>query len=76
MFLFYFFGRLAVPALQENFQPLLGLLRESVQLNLAPPGHFLLLRYCMREESFHRAFTEVFHCSIPDSEGSDLPTAP
>lgn len=38
------FGRLPVPALQENFQPLLGLLRESVQLNLAPPGHFLLLR--------------------------------
>uniref|UniRef100_A0A3Q2PRF8 DOP1 leucine zipper like protein B n=1 Tax=Fundulus heteroclitus TaxID=8078 RepID=A0A3Q2PRF8_FUNHE len=30
-------------ALQENVAPLLGLLRESVQLNLAPPGHFLLL---------------------------------
>ncbi|XP_063249288.1 protein dopey-2 [Prinia subflava] len=38
-----FIQRLPVPALQENFQPLLGLLRESVQLNLAPPGHFLLL---------------------------------
>ncbi|KAM9343615.1 protein DOP1B isoform 2-T2 [Pholidichthys leucotaenia] len=31
-------------ALQENVTPLLSLLRESVQLNLAPPGHFLLLR--------------------------------
>uniref|UniRef100_A0AAY5JXL7 Dopey N-terminal domain-containing protein n=1 Tax=Esox lucius TaxID=8010 RepID=A0AAY5JXL7_ESOLU len=30
-------------ALQENVAPLLALLRESVQLNLAPPGHFLLL---------------------------------
>ncbi|XP_070293728.1 protein DOP1B [Salvelinus sp. IW2-2015] len=30
-------------ALQENMAPLLTLLRESVQLNLAPPGHFLLL---------------------------------
>lgn len=30
-------------ALQENMTPLLSLLRESVQLNLAPPGHFLLL---------------------------------
>ncbi|CAB1347250.1 unnamed protein product [Coregonus sp. 'balchen'] len=30
-------------ALQENVAPLLTLLRESVQLNLAPPGHFLLL---------------------------------
>ncbi|MEQ2174641.1 hypothetical protein GOODEAATRI_009926, partial [Goodea atripinnis] len=30
-------------ALQENVAPLLSLLRESVQLNLAPPGHFLLL---------------------------------
>ncbi|XP_057708594.1 protein dopey-2 [Corythoichthys intestinalis] len=35
----------SVPAavLQENVAPLLSLLRESVQLNLAPPGHFLLL---------------------------------
>uniref|UniRef100_A0A8B9J3M9 DOP1 leucine zipper like protein B n=1 Tax=Astyanax mexicanus TaxID=7994 RepID=A0A8B9J3M9_ASTMX len=31
------------PALQDNIMPLLCLLRESVQLNLAPPGHFLLL---------------------------------
>lgn len=30
-------------AVQENVAPLLSLLRESVQLNLAPPGHFLLL---------------------------------
>ncbi|XP_035378759.1 protein dopey-2 isoform X2 [Electrophorus electricus] len=29
--------------LQENITPLLSLLRESVQLNLVPPGHFLLL---------------------------------
>ncbi|NXO77391.1 DOP2 protein, partial [Sitta europaea] len=42
-FSFAFIQRLPVPALQENFQPFLGLLRESVQLNLAPPGHFLLL---------------------------------
>ncbi|NWZ08387.1 DOP2 protein, partial [Agelaius phoeniceus] len=42
-FSFAFVQRLPVPALQENFQPLLGLLRESVQLSLAPPGHFLLL---------------------------------
>ncbi|XP_024919895.1 protein dopey-2 isoform X3 [Cynoglossus semilaevis] len=30
-------------ALQDNVAPLLSLLRESVQLNLAPPGYFLLL---------------------------------
>ncbi|NWI49630.1 DOP2 protein, partial [Calyptomena viridis] len=42
-FSYAFIQRLPVSALQENFQPLLGLLRESVQLNLAPPGHFLLL---------------------------------
>lgn len=34
---------LSAQALQENVAPLLSLLRESVQLNLAPPGHFLLL---------------------------------
>ncbi|XP_018558613.1 protein dopey-2 isoform X3 [Lates calcarifer] len=35
----------SIPAqvLQETVAPLLSLLRESVQLNLAPPGHFLLL---------------------------------
>ncbi|XP_066115515.1 protein dopey-2 isoform X1 [Saccopteryx bilineata] len=38
-----FIQRLPVPALQENFPSLLGVLKESVQLNLAPPGHFLLL---------------------------------
>lgn len=38
-------NRLPVPALQENFSSLLGVLKESVQLNLAPPGYFLLLRY-------------------------------
>uniref|UniRef100_A0A8C0GFZ5 DOP1 leucine zipper like protein B n=1 Tax=Chelonoidis abingdonii TaxID=106734 RepID=A0A8C0GFZ5_CHEAB len=38
-----FFGRLPVSALQENFQSLLGVLKESVQMNLAPPGYFLLL---------------------------------
>ncbi|NXB85355.1 DOP2 protein, partial [Vidua chalybeata] len=42
-FSYAFIQRLPVPALQENFQPLLGLLRECVQLSLAPPGHFLLL---------------------------------
>ncbi|KAL7983595.1 hypothetical protein Chor_000471 [Crotalus horridus] len=35
--------QLPVSALQENFQSLLGVFKESVQLNLAPPGHFLLL---------------------------------
>uniref|UniRef100_A0A673WY14 DOP1 leucine zipper like protein B n=1 Tax=Salmo trutta TaxID=8032 RepID=A0A673WY14_SALTR len=34
---------ISAQALQENVVPLLSLLRESVQLNLAPPGHFLLL---------------------------------
>lgn len=34
---------ISAQALQENVAPLLSLLRESVQLNLAPPGHFLLL---------------------------------
>ncbi|XP_073329578.1 protein DOP1B [Pagrus major] len=34
---------ISAQALQENIASLLGLLRESVQLNLAPPGHFLLL---------------------------------
>ncbi|KAK9402120.1 protein dopey-2 [Crotalus adamanteus] len=38
-----FIQRLPVSALQENFQSLLGVFKESVQLNLAPPGHFLLL---------------------------------
>uniref|UniRef100_A0A8B9MQG6 DOP1 leucine zipper like protein B n=1 Tax=Accipiter nisus TaxID=211598 RepID=A0A8B9MQG6_9AVES len=42
-FSYAFIQRLPVTALQENFQSLLGLLKESVQLNLAPPGHFLLL---------------------------------
>ncbi|NWX86242.1 DOP2 protein, partial [Nothoprocta pentlandii] len=42
-FSYAFIQRLPVSALQENFQPLLGLLKESAQLNLAPPGHFLLL---------------------------------
>ncbi|XP_060054660.1 protein dopey-2 [Erinaceus europaeus] len=35
--------RLPALALQESFPALLGVLRESVQLNLAPPGSFLLL---------------------------------
>ncbi|KAJ3592581.1 hypothetical protein NHX12_007708 [Muraenolepis orangiensis] len=34
---------LSPQTLQENIAPLLSLLRESAQLNLAPPGHFLLL---------------------------------
>uniref|UniRef100_A0A7M4FBB2 DOP1 leucine zipper like protein B n=1 Tax=Crocodylus porosus TaxID=8502 RepID=A0A7M4FBB2_CROPO len=37
------FLRFPAPALQENFQSVLALLKESVQLNLAPPGYFLLL---------------------------------
>ncbi|XP_032325204.1 LOW QUALITY PROTEIN: protein dopey-2 [Camelus ferus] len=42
-FCFAFIQRLPVIALQENFPSLLGVLKESVQLNLAPPGYFLLL---------------------------------
>ncbi|NXE49818.1 DOP2 protein, partial [Casuarius casuarius] len=42
-FSYAFIQRLPVSALQDNFQSLLGLLKESAQLNLAPPGHFLLL---------------------------------
>uniref|UniRef100_A0A452RVA3 DOP1 leucine zipper like protein B n=1 Tax=Ursus americanus TaxID=9643 RepID=A0A452RVA3_URSAM len=36
-------AQLPVAALQENFPSLLAVLKESVQLNLAPPGYFLLL---------------------------------
>lgn len=42
-FCYAFILRLPASALQENFQSLLGVLKESVQLNLAPPGYFLLL---------------------------------
>ncbi|XP_044298360.1 protein dopey-2 [Varanus komodoensis] len=42
-FCYAFIQRLPAIALQENFQSLLGVLKESVQLNLVPPGHFLLL---------------------------------
>uniref|UniRef100_K9IPK8 Putative dopey n=1 Tax=Desmodus rotundus TaxID=9430 RepID=K9IPK8_DESRO len=38
-----FLRRLPVTALQENFPSLLGVLKESAQLALAPPGYFLLL---------------------------------
>lgn len=42
-FSYVYIQSLTAQALQENINPLLCLLRESVQLNLAPPGHFLLL---------------------------------
>ncbi|XP_029794520.1 protein dopey-2 [Suricata suricatta] len=42
-FCYAFIQRLPVTALQENFSALLGVLKESVQVNLAPPGYFLLL---------------------------------
>ncbi|XP_042313383.1 protein dopey-2 isoform X3 [Sceloporus undulatus] len=42
-FCYAFIQSLSASALQENFQSLLGVLKESVQLNLAPPGYFLLL---------------------------------
>uniref|UniRef100_A0A0P6J8V2 Protein dopey-2 n=1 Tax=Heterocephalus glaber TaxID=10181 RepID=A0A0P6J8V2_HETGA len=42
-FCYTFLQRLPASALQENFVSLLGVLKESVQLNLAPPGYFLLL---------------------------------
>uniref|UniRef100_A0A452V4C4 DOP1 leucine zipper like protein B n=1 Tax=Ursus maritimus TaxID=29073 RepID=A0A452V4C4_URSMA len=42
-FCYAFVQRLPVAALQENFPSLLAVLKESVQVNLAPPGYFLLL---------------------------------
>ncbi|XP_077150008.1 protein DOP1B isoform X1 [Ranitomeya variabilis] len=42
-FSFAFIQRLSPSDMQENFQSLLILLKESVPLNLAPPGFFLLL---------------------------------
>ncbi|XP_044221081.1 protein dopey-2 [Thunnus albacares] len=42
-FSYTYIQSISAQAVQENIAPLLSLLRESVQLNLAPPGHFLLL---------------------------------
>lgn len=42
-FCYAFIQRLPIPDLQETFPSLFGVLKESVQLNLAPPGYFLLL---------------------------------
>ncbi|KAK1903528.1 Protein dopey-2 [Dissostichus eleginoides] len=42
-FSYTYIQSISAQTLQENVVPLLSLLRESVQLNLAPPGHFLLL---------------------------------
>ncbi|KAM4795611.1 protein DOP1B [Rhinophrynus dorsalis] len=42
-FSYAFIQRLSASDMQENFQSLLALLKESVPLNLAPPGFFLLL---------------------------------
>ncbi|XP_015219301.2 protein dopey-2 [Lepisosteus oculatus] len=42
-FSYAFMEGVSAQTLQENTTPLLSLLKESVQLNLAPPGHFLLL---------------------------------
>ncbi|KAA0715639.1 Protein dopey-2 [Triplophysa tibetana] len=42
-FSYVYIKSLPPQALQENINSLLCLLRESIQLNLAPPGHFLLL---------------------------------
>ncbi|XP_034549509.1 protein dopey-2 [Notolabrus celidotus] len=42
-FTYAYIQSISAQAMQENVPPLLSLLRESVQLNLAPPGHFLLL---------------------------------
>uniref|UniRef100_A0A672SYB4 DOP1 leucine zipper like protein B n=1 Tax=Sinocyclocheilus grahami TaxID=75366 RepID=A0A672SYB4_SINGR len=42
-FSYVYIQSLTAQALQENINPLLCLLRESIQLNLAPPGQFLLL---------------------------------
>ncbi|CAB1419810.1 unnamed protein product [Pleuronectes platessa] len=42
-FSYAYIQTISAQVLHENIAPLLSLLRESVQLNLAPPGHFLLL---------------------------------
>ncbi|KAI4886895.1 hypothetical protein NFI96_010869 [Prochilodus magdalenae] len=42
-FCYAYVHSLPAQGLQENIVPLLCLLKESVQLNLSPPGHFLLL---------------------------------
>ncbi|XP_033842251.1 protein dopey-2 [Periophthalmus magnuspinnatus] len=42
-FSFAFIQSISSQVLQDNVVPILTLLRESVQLNLTPPGHFLLL---------------------------------
>lgn len=42
-FSFAFVQSISPQILQDSIVPLLTLLRESVQLNLTPPGHFLLL---------------------------------
>ncbi|XP_018614544.2 protein dopey-2 isoform X2 [Scleropages formosus] len=42
-FSYTFIQSICAQALQENITPLLCLLKESVQMNLAPPGQFLLL---------------------------------
>lgn len=42
-FTFAFIQSISPQVLQDSVVPLLTLLRESVQLNLTPPGHFLLL---------------------------------
>lgn len=48
----FFISVCSIPAqaVQENIASLLSLLRESVQLNLAPPGHFLLLGSVFTQE--------------------------
>ncbi|XP_048879071.1 protein dopey-2 isoform X1 [Brienomyrus brachyistius] len=43
-FTYTYIQSISAQVLQENVTPLLCLLKESVQMNLAPPGHFLLLR--------------------------------
>ncbi|XP_068602895.1 protein dopey-2 [Brachionichthys hirsutus] len=42
-FIYTYIQSIPAQTLQENISPLLSLLRESIQLNLAQPGHFLLL---------------------------------
>lgn len=51
-FKLFFVSVCSIPAqaVQENIASLLSLLRESVHLNLAPPGHFLLLGSVFAQE--------------------------
>ncbi|XP_022089796.1 protein dopey-1-like isoform X2 [Acanthaster planci] len=43
-FVFCYIGRMSIMSVRDSWQSLLSLLKEGLQLGLAPPGQFLLLR--------------------------------